>query len=212
MSPTPEDMIEVAVIDDDPAVLDSTRMVLAGEGFRVSTYASATAFLKALDRGLALDCIVSDVRMPEMTGLELQSTLLQRGSTIPLILITGHGEISMAVASLKAGASDFLEKPFEAAVLTAAIHKAAQQARQIEKTERLRTSVRERAELLSSRQREVMYLVAEGYSNKQIAAKLGISTRTVETYRLWVMEKMGAGSLAALVRMVMLLPEDDGKA
>jgi two-component system response regulator FixJ len=200
------DRIVIALIDDDQAVLESTRLVLTSEGVDAQMFDSARAFLAALDEGSVPRCIVSDVRMPEMTGLELQAELQRRKSHIPLILITGHGEISMAVAALKAGASDFIEKPFEAAVLADAIRRAARQAVEAETHFKAREETIERAAQLSARQREVMLLVAEGYSNKQIAAKLGISARTVETYRLWVMEKMGAGSVAALVRMVMLLP------
>jgi two-component system, LuxR family, response regulator FixJ len=203
--------ITIALIDDDPAVLDSTRLVLAGEDINADTYASAIAYLQALESGKSHRCIVSDVRMPGMSGLELQSELQQRGVLSPLILVTGHGEVGMAVTALKAGASDFIEKPFEVDVLVAAIRRAAEQALESERETKARDEIAARAGQLSARQHEVMLLVAEGYSNKQIAAKLGISARTVETYRLWVMEKMGAGSLAALVRMVLLLPKDQGK-
>jgi two-component system, LuxR family, response regulator FixJ len=203
--------ITIALIDDDPAVLDSTRLVLAGENINADTYASAIAYLQALNAGKSHRCIVSDVRMPGMSGLELQSELQQRGVLSPLILVTGHGEVGMAVTALKAGASDFIEKPFEVDVLVAAIRRAAEQALESERETKARDEIAARAGQLSARQHEVMLLVAEGYSNKQIAAKLGISARTVETYRLWVMEKMGAGSLAALVRMVLLLPKDQGK-
>jgi two-component system, LuxR family, response regulator FixJ len=203
--------ISIALIDDDPAVLDSTRLVLAGEGIAAETYPSATAYLAALGAGKGHRCIVSDVRMPGMTGLDLQAALQQRGVLTPLILVTGHGEVSMAVSALKAGASDFLEKPFEVDVLVAAIRRAAEQAIESTRAAKAREEIVARAALLSARQHEVMLLVAEGYSTKQIAAKLGISARTVETYRLWVMEKMGAGSLASLVRMVLMLPTDDVK-
>lgn len=202
------DPITIALIDDDPAVLDSTRLVLASEGIAAEPFASAVDYLKSLDAGKTHRCIVSDVRMPGMTGLDLQSELQRRGIAAPLILVTGHGEVSMAVAALKAGANDFLEKPFEVDVLVAAIRRAAEQAIETEREAKARDEIIARAAQLSSRQHEVMLLVAEGYSNKQIAAKLGISSRTVETYRLWVMEKMGAGSLASLVRMVLLLPKD----
>lgn len=200
------DELEIAIIDDDPAVLDSTRLVLAGEGIAARGFASAESFLTALDQGAKPRCVVSDVRMPGMSGLELQAELKRRGEAVPLILITGHGEVSMAVAALKAGASDFIEKPFEASLLVGAIRRAARQAVEMERHEKARREAVDRAAQLSPRQREVMLLVAEGYSNKQVAAKLGISARTVETYRLWVMERMGAESLASLVRMVLLLP------
>ena len=205
------EQITIALIDDDPAVLDSTRLVLAGEDIAADTYASATAYLKVVDGGKTHRCIVSDVRMPGMSGLDLQSELQRRGILSPLILVTGHGEVSMAVAALKAGASDFIEKPFVVDVLVAAIRRAAELALESEREAKARDEIVARVTQLSARQHEVMLLVADGYSNKQIAAKLGISARTVETYRLWVMEKMGAGSLASLVRMVLLLPKDHGK-
>jgi two-component system, LuxR family, response regulator FixJ len=198
--------LTVALIDDDPAVCDSTRLVLAGDRITAAIYANAMAFLRDCDNGKSFDCIISDVRMPGISGLELQSILRERSSHLPLILITGHGEVRMAVTALKAGAFDFIEKPFDASHLAASIRRAAAEARKVEEDARLREDVIARSAQLSARQYEVMVLVTEGYSNKQIAAKLGISARTVETYRLWVMEKMGAGSLAALVRMVLLLP------
>jgi two-component system, LuxR family, response regulator FixJ len=199
--------LEIALVDDDRAVLDSTRLVLVGEGIRATCFERASDLLAALNKGSLPACIVSDVRMPGMTGLELQAELALRGTGIPLILMTGHGDISMAVQALKAGACDFLEKPFNVMTLADAIRQAAQKSRGLERQAKARQDVAERAAQLSARQREVMFLVAEGYSNKQIAAKLGISARTVETYRLWVMEKMGAGSVAALVRMVMLIAD-----
>lgn len=201
------DEIQIALVDDDRAVLDSTRLVLIGEGITASCFERAADLLAALDSGSTPACIVSDIRMPGMTGLELQSELIRRGTSAPLILMTGHGDISTAVQALKAGASDFLEKPVDAVQLATAIRRAAEQSRKLERRAKARQEIAERAAQLSARQREVMLLVAEGYSNRQIAAKLGISARTVETYRLWVMEKMGAGSVAALVRMVMMLPD-----
>jgi two-component system, LuxR family, response regulator FixJ len=204
--------ITIALVDDDPAVLDSTKLVLAAENIVADTYGSAVDYLKGLDAGKTHRCIVSDVRMPGISGLDLQKELRRRGNATPLILITGHGEVSMAVGALKAGASDFLEKPFEVDVLVDAIRRAAEQAIESEREAKNREDIAARATQLSARQYEVMLLVADGYSNKQIAAKLGISPRTVETYRLWVMEKMGAGSLASLVRMVLILPPRDPQA
>ena len=201
--------IQIALVDDEPAVLDSTRMVLGAEGITARPFESAKACLEALEGGLQVRCIVSDVRMPGMTGLDFQAELVRRSVTVPLILITGPGEVSMAVQALKAGAVDFIEKPFDPAILANSIRKAVEDQAKTELAAANRQEVIARATELSGRQREVMHFVAEGYSNKQIAAKLGISVRTVETYRLWVMEKMGAGSVAALVRMVMLLPPED---
>jgi two-component system, LuxR family, response regulator FixJ len=201
--------IEVALVDDDPDVLESTRLVLEGEGLSLRTHASAEALLADLERGRNLDCIVSDVRMGGMSGIELQEQLLARGFRQPLILVTGHGDVSTAVSAIKAGASDFIEKPFDATRLAETIRASVETARRSEAVERRRAVACERAKLLSARQRQVMNRVVDGYSSKQIAADLGISPRTVETYRLWIMERMGAGSLAELVRMAALL-DDDG--
>ncbi|HRK18066.1 MAG TPA: response regulator [Hyphomicrobiaceae bacterium] len=202
------DLIPIALIDDDPDVRESTRLVLLGEGIKADVYESATSFLQALPHHSHSPprCIVSDVRMPGLSGLDLQQQLFRRGITVPLILITGHGDVGTAVAAMKAGAEDFIEKPFDLQYLVDAIRRSVSRAAEAEQEARMRIEVVERAAQLSARQHEVMLLVVDGYSNKQIAAKLGISARTVETYRLWVMEKMGAGSVAALVRMAMLLP------
>ena len=194
----------VALIDDDAAVLDSLRMVLANRGMNVACFASAEAFLASLTFS-APACVVSDVRLPGLSGLDLQRALNERGSAAPLILITGHGDIAMAVRAIKAGAFDFIEKPFDNALLFDSICRA------IESGTRLRTQHSRIAQLaarageLSQRQRQVMELVVQGLSNKQIATHLGLSPHTVENYRAWVMEKMGAGNLADLVRMVVLL-------
>lgn len=191
----------VALIDDDLAVLESLGMLLKNRGMSVKCFASAEHFL-AQSKSIALSCIVSDIRMPGLSGLDLQHELMKRGSTVPLILITGHGDIAMAVNAIKLGAIDFIEKPFDAHKLAERIGKA------INSSELRRDQQGEiavaiaRAAELSARQREVMHLVAKGLSNKEIALKLNISPRTVENYRAWVMEKMGAGNLAELVRMV----------
>ncbi len=204
------DEISIALIDDDAEVLESTCLVLRGEGIKVATYADASTFLGAFDDAQFVQprCIVSDVRLPGLSGLDLQQELNRRGSRVPLILVTGHGDVGTAVAAMKAGARDFIEKPFDGTILVDAIRRAASLAVASEQEARNRLEIADRAAQLSARQYEVMLLVVEGYSNKQIAAKLGISARTVETYRLWAMEKMGAGSVAALVRMVMSLPAD----
>ncbi|WP_235782638.1 response regulator transcription factor [Bradyrhizobium murdochi] len=191
------------MIDDDDAILRSLSMLLEGRGIPVRAYSSAESFLNALATEPP-QCVVSDIRMPGMSGIELQQKLKDEG-TIPLILITGHGDVTMAVQAIKQGAFDFIEKPLDDERLVDSISQA------IESGNRLRSEHRERAALqarvaeLSPRQVEVMQLVAEGLSNKEIAHKLGISTRTVENYRAWVMERMGANSLADLVRKVIAL-------
>jgi two-component system, LuxR family, response regulator FixJ len=193
----------IALIEDDAAVLDSLRLLLEAHGMTVQCFASAEAFLGEMEDKPA--CVVSDVRMPGMSGLALQRELKQRGGGTPVILITGHGDIAMAVAAIKEGAFDFLEKPYNAEQLLASIEKALTAEQKLRSRESKRAELMTRLAELSPRQREVMHLVAEGLSNKQIALRLGISPRTVENYRAWVMERLGASSLADLVRKVLIV-------
>lgn len=192
----------LAIVDDDDAVRDSLRLLLRGNGFDVAAFASAEALIEHLDAGETPACIVSDVRMAGMSGLDLLGELRRRGTPAPVILITGHGQISMAVAAIKAGADDFIEKPFDEASLVEAIRSAIDKAARAASARSSDEDIRARIGELSQRQREVMDLVIEGFSSKEIAARLGISPRTVETYRLWIMEKMAARNLADLVRKV----------
>lgn len=195
--------VSIAVIDDDAAVLDSLRMMLRPYDFDVRAFKSAEEFLA--DEDDSLQCIVCDVRLPDMSGLELQKQLHKRKRMAPLILITGHGDIGMAVSAVKAGAHDFLEKPFSPDRLLdsirSAVEKAHQQSEEHQELRRLATRVAE----LSERQKQVMELAVSGLSNKEIANALDISPRTVETYRAWVMEKTGARNIAELVRIAMRL-------
>ena len=195
----------VALIDDDAAVLDSLRLLLESSGMTVRCFHSAEAYLSAPE--LAATCVLSDVRMAGMSGVELQREMQKRGSTIPVILITGHGDIAMAVTAIKEGAVDFIEKPFNPEHLIASIGKAVATEQKKRSRASQRTELLERVAGLSPRQREVMHLVAEGLSNKQIAARLNISPRTVENYRAWVMERIGASNLADLVRKVLLIED-----
>lgn len=194
----------IAVIEDDDSVLDSLCLVLQGRGFSVTGFTSAEAFL-ASSQAKSAACIVSDVRLPGKSGVELQRTLAARGIATPMILITGHGDIAMAVTAMREGASDFVEKPYDAERLIASIEHALATKERLKSQESEMLLLSQRAAELSPRQREVMDLVAAGLSSKQIAVRLGISHRTVESYRAWIMERMEAGNVAELVRKVLIL-------
>jgi FixJ family two-component response regulator len=190
----------VIVVDDDEAVRSSLRMLFRSIGLPVQVYASAQDFLPqySLDQP---GCLVVDVRMPGLSGLELQHELNLRGATIPVVFITGHGDIAMAVEAMQHGAFDFLAKPFRDQDLIDRVQRAMQQdaAHRLEFGNCAR--IRERLESLTPREREVLALVTSGKANKVMAAELGVSQRTIEIHRARVMEKMQANSLAQLVRM-----------
>ncbi len=194
----------VFVIDDDDAVRDALMLLLHAENLPASCFASADAFLDVYRPGTP-GCVVADVRMPGTTGLELVGRLRIIGAVIPVILITGHGDIPMAVSALKQGAADFFEKPFDDNLLLARIREALN----LDGTERQRHSQNEglkaRLETLTPREREIMQILAEGEPNKVIAARFGISPRTVEVHRARIMEKMQARNLSDLVRMSLQL-------
>lgn len=192
----------VSIIDDDPAVLDSLTMLMQSHGLSVARFETARDFL---DAGLQPGCVVSDVRMPEMTGIELLRSMKQDGDDRPVILITGHGDIEMAVQAIKLGAREFIEKPFDNSKLLDCVVDAleATSSSLLENQERKELS--DRFVMLTERQRETMRCLIRGMANKQIAAELGISPRTVEIHRTWVMNKMSAKTLADLVRMGLAL-------
>jgi two-component system response regulator FixJ len=190
--------VRVVVIDDDEAVLDSLRVLLESEGFDVETFDRASTFLQR-SQGTVAGCLVTDVRMPEMDGLELLQALAARGPLPPVIVITGHGEVPMAVQAMKLGARDFVEKPFEPRVLLASIRDALARGSRAGGTPD--PAIARRLELLTPREREVLDQLVIGRSNKVIARELAISPRTVEIHRARVMEKMDAESLSQLVRM-----------
>jgi two-component system response regulator FixJ len=196
----------IALIEDDEAALESLRLLLESRGVSVCGFASAEAFLASLGEGKP-ECVVSDVRLPGLSGVDLQRTLKAQGSDVPVILITGHGDIAMAVTAMKDGAFDFVEKPYDAEQLIANIQRALAAGQELRSKESQRQDVMERLAELSPRQKEVMHLVAEGLSNKEIGLRLGISPRTVENYRAWVMERMGAANLAELVRKVLIIEQ-----
>lgn len=194
----------VHVIDDDEGVRQSLAFLLGTAGLPVRVHDSAVAFLAALpdaDDG----CIVTDVRMPEIDGLELQRRLRAQGNTMPVVVMTGHGDVALAVQAMKAGAVDFIEKPFDDEVLLAAIRSALAQRRSAREGDAQRDEVRARLKLLSERERQVLDGLVAGKPNKVIAFDLGISARTVEIYRANVMTKMQADSLSHLVRMALLV-------
>src|SRR5215469_7790232 len=198
------DDIHIALIDDDPAILDSLRLYLERNGVRTSCFSAAEEFLATIKARSLFDCVVADVRMPGLSGIDLVRETTSLGSSVPIILITAFGEVEMAVAAIKLGAFDFLEKPFDEKRLLKSIQDAVGRAPEGHYDADLKV-LRVRAGTLSDRQREVMELAATGLSNKEIALRLQISPRTVENHRAWVMERMHARNLAELVRKVIRL-------
>lgn len=193
----------VHVIDDDEAARDSLAFLLRSARVDVRTYDSATAFLAALPQ-ISSGCIVTDVRMPEISGVDLLRRLRELKVPIPVIVITGHGDVQLAVEAMKIGAADFIEKPFDDEVLLAAVKSALDHSQKSANQEAERASLLQKLASLSSREREVLEGLIAGKPNKVIAFDLGISPRTVEIYRANVMTKTGAGSLSDLVRMALL--------
>jgi two-component system response regulator FixJ len=198
------DDIRVALIDDDEAVLDSLQLYLERSGLRVSCFSAAEPFLATNDVARSFECVVADVRMPGLSGIDL---VRQMGSRVPIVLITAHGDIDMAVAAIKLGAFDFIEKPFDEKRLLEGIRASVTRAQHIDEDAADLLALRDRANSLTERQREVMELVAGGLSNKEIALRLQISPRTVEIHRAWMMERMQARNVAELIRMVIRLNE-----
>jgi two-component system response regulator FixJ len=196
----------VFIVDDDEAVRSSLRLLIKSVGLSPTALGSAREFLEKYDPAQP-GCLVLDVRMPEMSGLELQEQLNRQGAVIPVIFITGHGDVPMAVEAMQAGACDFLQKPFRDQDLIDRIQRALEKDRANRAVLGERSLIRERLESLTPREREVLEMVSSGKPNKIMAADLGVSQRTVEIHRARVMEKMGASSLAQLVRMVMDLEE-----
>ncbi|MBL6852946.1 MAG: response regulator transcription factor [Alphaproteobacteria bacterium] len=188
----------ISVVDDDAGVCDSIRLLLESADYAVKTYASARQFLED-KRTIA--CLIADIRMPEMDGLELQQEIVRRGSGLPVIMITGHGDVPLAVRAMKAGAVDFIEKPFDDEQLLTSVKRA------IEIGHRTRGAAAEAAAaerllaLLTPRERTVLEQLVVGRSNKVAAYELGISPRTVEIHRAHIMDKMNARSLSDLVRI-----------
>lgn len=192
----------VHIVDDEEAVRNSLAFLLSGAGFAVRVHESATEFL-ALAPQISNGCLITDLRMPDMDGVELLRRLRSADAMLPAIVITGHGDVQMAVEAMKSGAIDFIEKPFSDDVLIESIARAAGRAAERVQSDAALDLVRQRVASLSERERQVLRGVVAGQANKSIAHQLGISPRTVEVYRAGLMGKMQAKSLPDLVRMVM---------
>jgi two-component system response regulator FixJ len=191
----------IHIVDDDPAVADSLRLLLEASGFSVQTHASAAAFM-AVAAGLA-GCVLTDVQMPGMDGLELQQQLNERGVRLPVIVMTGQGDIPIAVRAMKAGAVDFLEKPVDEARLLEAVGRAMEQGKRLQQAQASAAEAAARLAGLTPREREVLDLLVSGLSNKAVGNELGASPRTIEVHRARILEKLQARSLPELVRLVL---------
>jgi two-component system response regulator FixJ len=190
----------VHIIDDDPAVRDSLAFLLQSIRITSTVHESGTAFLAQLS-GDRRGCIITDIRMPDISGIDLLRRVKELKIPLPVIVITGHGDVPLAVEAMKLGAFEFLEKPFNDEAMIAAVRLALDQSKQTEKASADRAELEKRLASLSSREREVLDGLIAGHANKVIASDLAISPRTVEIYRANVMTKMQAGSLSELVRM-----------
>jgi two-component system, LuxR family, response regulator FixJ len=193
----------VHVIDDDEAARDSLAFMLGTAKIDVKTYESATAFL-AVASNVKSGCIITDVRMPEISGIDLLRRLKELNIAVPVIVVTGHGDVPLAVEAMKIGAAEFLEKPFDDEVLLNAVRSALNKQNTDSKRQAERADIDSRLVALSNRERDVLQGLVSGLANKQIAFNLGISPRTVEIYRANLMTKMQASSLSDLVRMALV--------
>lgn len=193
----------VHVVDDDPALRRSLRFLLESVEWKVQLHASAEEFLEAVGQAPQPACVLLDIRMPAMSGLELQQVLQQRGIAMPIVFMTGHADVSMAVQAMKSGAADFIEKPFKDQVVLDAVAAAMRRSAEALHEQQVRAEAVRMLEGLSPREREVARLVAHGHPNKVIAATLGISEKTVHIHRQHVMEKAGVSSAAELARLML---------
>jgi two-component system, LuxR family, response regulator FixJ len=196
----------VFIVDDDPSIRDSMQLLLEVAGFRVCNFDSAKQFL-ANDRPKH-GCLIADVRMPDMSGLELQEEIIRRHIELPVIIMTGHGDVPLAVRAMKAGAIDFLEKPFNDEILLASVRRALDVGLQTRSRSAETSAAKEALALLTPRERRVLDKLVKGRSNKVAAHELGISPRTVEIHRAHIMDKMEASSLSDLVRVVLTAGRD----
>lgn len=194
------DQSTIFVVDDDSAVRDSLTLLLETNGYRALSYPGGRAFLDSLEQN-ARGCVLVDIRMPDLGGFEVQEELRRRHVGLPVIVITGHGDVSLAVKAMRAGAVDFIEKPYPESAILEAVERALELDRATNRNRVVTEVVRERASQLTPREREVFDELVAGHPNKVIAYHLSISPRTVEIHRARVMEKMAARSLSELVRM-----------
>jgi two-component system, LuxR family, response regulator FixJ len=199
----PSETATVHIVDDDDALRESLAFLLGTARINVATHASASAFMEAIP-GAKLSCVITDVRMPGMSGIDLLKRLREMKIEVPVIVITGHGDVPLAVEAMKVGAIDFLEKPFDDEVLLASVKAAIERQGGEIKRNVERAEIVSRLAALSNRERDVLGGLVAGRANKQIAFDLGISPRTVEIYRANLMSKMQAGGLSDLVRMALI--------
>jgi two-component system, LuxR family, response regulator FixJ len=192
----------VYVVEDDTGMRDALSLLLRGAGFEVRSYPSAESFLDEVDPTTPI-CLLTDLRLPEMDGIALFRRLAKLGAQPAVVVITGHGDIPMAVAALKEGVADFVEKPFDPGMLLDSVHDAARRALASQERKATMTDIETRRLTLTPRETEVLTLLVEGHLNKVIAAKLEMSTRTIEHHRARILEKMGARSVSQLIRMLL---------
>jgi two-component system response regulator FixJ len=200
----------VFVVDDDEEVRNALKLLLESVGLPVICYASALDYLESFNEKLP-GCLVVDIRMPGMSGLDMQEKLAERPIHPPVIIITGHGDVPMAVRAVQAGAVDFIEKPFRDQILLDSVHRAIEKDAERRGEASRKSEIREHLAHLTPREREVLDLVIGGMRNKNISEQLGITLSTVEAHRSRVMEKMQADSLSHLMRMMLTLEQDYGK-
>jgi two-component system response regulator FixJ len=191
----------IFIVDDDAAIRDSLRMMLEMAGYKVRDFASAQSFLS--DADLQGGCLIVDIRMPGMGGLELQEELVRRKANVPVIVITGHGDVPLAVRAMRAGAMDFVEKPFESERMLQSVADALEAGQRAQTRASEAKAARELLELLTPREREILDQLVKGHANKVVAHQLGISPRTVEIHRASIMEKLHARNLSNVVRTAM---------
>lgn len=197
----------VYAVDDEPVALDMLRQLLESEGYRVEACGSGKEFLHTFDHHRN-GCVLMNIRLPDMNGLDVQAQLVDRGVSIPVIMVTDHGDVPMAVQALKAGAVDIVERPYHCKDILSSVREAIKHGNEVRQGQLQIAELEERYERLTPRERQIMQLVVDGHLNKQIAAELGLSRKTIEIHRANVMHKMKADSLAALVRMSVALDRE----